>query len=340
VGIILAGMAMVAVVLVLAIDAIVALRIPSSAAPSPQEALGIPGINPIIPIGYGLVALIVGVVLHELFHGVIARSQNIGVKIIGVLWLVIPVGAFVEQDDAEMAKAPRRSRDRVAAAGVLANFALTVVFFLLLALLLTTSVQPNATGVGISYVVPGTPAANISLSAGDIVTSINGTATPTNIALLDQLSGSHAGQSIPITFYSHTQGAVVSTTVTLAPLSAYTHLATDSHQGFLGVRPSFLTPAQMHANLVNPLASSSGPFIGATDWIVLPIAGLEPVQGSTTSFFHLTGPLAGSDPGTFWIIANLLYWLAHLERFGGRAAAVSSLAILFLLIWQFVAPYL
>ena len=98
-------------------------------APAPQTALGIPGINPIIPLGYGLLALIVGIVLHELLHGVVARSQNIGVKSLGILWLVVPVGAFVEQDDEQMMKAPRRHRDRVAAAGVLANFALTTLFF-------------------------------------------------------------------------------------------------------------------------------------------------------------------------------------------------------------------
>jgi len=90
-GVVLAAAAMVTIVAVLALDASVALREPASAAPTAQEALGIPGINPFIPIGYGLVALIIGVVLHEMMHGVIARSQKIGVKSIGILWLVIPV---------------------------------------------------------------------------------------------------------------------------------------------------------------------------------------------------------------------------------------------------------
>ncbi|HKS59195.1 MAG TPA: site-2 protease family protein, partial [Thermoplasmata archaeon] len=208
-GLVLALVAMAVIVAVLVFDATLALQVPKSAAPTPQEALGIPGLNPIIPLGYGLVALIIGVVLHELMHGVLARSQGIGVKSLGVLWFIIPVGAFVEQDEEEMQKAPRRRRDRVAAAGVLANFLLTALFFVLFSGIMASGVQANANGVGIVYVVPGTPAANVSLQAGDIVTALNGTPTPTNAALFTLLSQSRAGESVNLTFFSHAQGQLV-----------------------------------------------------------------------------------------------------------------------------------
>lgn len=312
-GIVLSGVAMVAVIVVLVLDAIVALRIPASAAPSPQEALGIPGLNPIIPLGYGIVALIVGVVLHELMHGVLARSQNIGVKSIGVLWLVIPIGAFVEQDDEEMAKAPRRPRGRVAAGGVLANFALTGVFFLVMSVLVSTSVAPNATGVGIGYVVPGTPAANATIAAGSILTSVNGTPTPNNGALFSALSGTHPGQQMVVTFTPPGSQTIVTRTVTLAPLSSYSHNEADRTHGFLGVSPTFLTPTQLRNNFVMPLTNPNGPLIGATFWLLLPLAGLQPVQGSTQSFYHTTGPFAGGNLGTFWVVANVLYWLAWMN---------------------------
>ncbi|MCI4331684.1 MAG: site-2 protease family protein [Thermoplasmata archaeon] len=381
IGIALAAIAMVVIVALLVLDAIVATSISPSAAPPPQEALGLPGINPIIPLGYGIVALVVGVVLHELMHGIIARSQKIGVKSLGVLWFIVPIGAFVEQDDAEMMKAPRRKRDRVAAAGVLANFALTVVFFLLLASLVSTSVQVNANGVGVAGVVDGFPAQNASLTAGDIITSLNGTPTTTTGSLLDVLSHGRAGQTMPMTFYRASDGATVSTNVTLAPLSSYTGVASDSQKGFLGVAPEFLTPTELRGTLIWPTSSSRGPLFGLVDWLVLPLAGLEPMQGTPVQFFHFSGPLAGTDPGTAWILLNLLYWLAwmnlllglsnalplypldggllfrdfsasiasrfrrgwddaRLERFGGRATAVSSLVVLGLLIWQFVAPHL
>lgn len=381
VGIALAAVAMVVIVALLILDAIVASSVPASAAPSPQEALGLPGINPIIPLGYGIVALVIGVVLHELMHGVIARSQKIGVKSLGVLWFVVPVGAFVEQDDAEMMAAPRRHRDRVAAAGVLANFALTVVFFLLLASLVSTSVQANAQGVGVLAVVSGYPAENASLAPGDIITSLNGTPTATPGDLLTTLSHAHAGQTMAMTYYRASDGHSVSTNVTLTSLARYTGVPSDQDKGFMGVSPAFLGPAQLRSDLISPASSSAGPLIGSIDWLVLPLAGLEPVQGPTAQFFHFTGPMAGVDPGTGWIALNLLYWLAwmnlllglsnalplypldggllfrdfsatiasklrrgwddaRLERFGGRAATASSLVVLGLLVWQFVAPHL
>ncbi|MCI4350268.1 MAG: site-2 protease family protein [Thermoplasmata archaeon] len=381
IGIVFAAAAMVAIVGVLVLDAIVVSRIPASAAPSPQQALGIPGINPIIPIGYGLLALAVGIVLHELFHGVIARSQNVGVKSVGILWCVIPVGAFVEQDEEQITKASRRRRDRIAAAGVLANFALAALFLLLLGVMLGTSVTPNANGVGIAYVVNNAPAHNASIAPGDIITSINGTSTTTNSALLDFLSHSHAGQTVPISFYSASAHHLVATNVTLAPLSSYTNNPSDSQRGFLGVAPTFLPPAQLTQVIANPFGASSGPLLGSTDWVILPLAGIEPVAGTTQSFYHLTGPFAGADPGNFWIVANTFYWLAwmnlllglsnalplvpfdggllfrdfvgaithrlrgswdgaRLDRFTARAAAVSSVAVVGLLVWQFVGPRL
>jgi membrane-associated protease RseP (regulator of RpoE activity) len=105
------------------------------------------------------------------------------------------------------------------------------------------------------------------------------------------------------------------------------------------------------------------------------------VSGSVESFYHLTGPLAGWDMGSFWILANLLYWLAwmnlllglsnalplvpldggllfrdfaasalarlrrgwdakQLDRIAARLSVISSVAVVLLILWQFVAPRL
>ncbi|MCI4357869.1 MAG: site-2 protease family protein [Thermoplasmata archaeon] len=380
-GLLLAGVAMVLILVVLAIDAILVARVPASSAPQVSEALGIPGINPIIPLGYGIVALVVGIVLHELMHGVIARSQRIGVKSVGVLWFVVPIGAFVEQDDDSMQKANRRARGRVAAAGVLANFALTALFFVLLSAVVSSSVVPNATGVGVGYVVPGFPASNASLSAGDIITSVNGTPVSTSNALFAALANTSANETIPLSFYSHSAGRVLTEAVTLTSARSYTHSPADAKRAFLGVSPSFLTPSQLKGELANPSGSRYGPVVGISYWVVLPLASLEPVQGSTTNFFHLSGPLAGLGTSGFWVLANLLFWLAwmnlllglsnalplvpldggllfrdftgwvasrvkrgwdaaKIDRFSSRAVAVSSILVIFLIVWQFIAPRL
>jgi membrane-associated protease RseP (regulator of RpoE activity) len=54
----------------------------------------------------------------------------------------------------------------------------------------------------------------------------------------------------------------------------------------------------------------------------LPLATLEPVSGATTQFYHLTGPLAGADPATFWVVANILYWLAWMNLLLGMSNAL------------------
>ena len=376
VGIALAAAAMALIVVLLVLGAIESFRLTPSTAPSPSEALGLPGINPIIPLGYGIVALVVGVVLHELMHGVLARSQKIGVKSLGVLWCVIPVGAFVEQDDAEMQAASRRRRDRVAAAGVLANFLLAVVFFAAVALLVASAVQPNASGVGVAAVEPNTPAGNNStIVAGDIITSVNGTSTSSVDLFESALAATHPGQNVTLGVYDPALGHVTNLTVTLAPSPSV------QGRGYLGVKIYALTPSELKQTLVWPWGSSSGPLVGTVDWIVLPLAMIEPISGSTSGFFHLSGPFAHTDPNDFWLGANLLYWLswmslllglsnslplvpldggllfrdfaqsfaarvksgwdaARLDRFGGRAAAVSSVVVLVLLVWQFVVPRL
>jgi membrane-associated protease RseP (regulator of RpoE activity) len=374
-GLVLAAVAMVAMVVTLLVEAVLALGIGAARAPTPAEAVGLPGINPFIPLTYGLVAIVVGIVLHELFHGIVARSQNIGVKSLGILWLVVPVGAFVEQDDAEMQAAPRRARDRVAAAGVLANFLVAAVTFLLLALVLTTSVTSAANGVGIVQVVSGTPAAGIGLAPGDIITQINGTATTSNAIFLKLLDASHPGQTIQLTWWSAALGHSLSAPVTLA-VSPY--VAT---RGFLGVQPSYLPPSELVGTMAAPWTSSSGVVAGFLTWVVLPPAGVEPVSGASVVFYHATGPLASLGVGNVWILANVLYWLtwmnlllglsnalplipldgnllfrdwvsaiagrlrtgwtaAQLDDLSGRWTIAASLLIVFLLLWQFVAPRL
>ncbi len=374
-GIALAAAAMVVIVVLLVFGAAASLRLNPATAPSLQEAVGLPGINPIIPLGYGIVALVVGIVLHEVFHGIVARSQRIGVKSLGILWFVVPIGAFVEQDDTEMAAAPRRTRDRVAAAGVFANFILALLFFLALSGLVAGSVHPNANGVAVVGVESGSPAANASLVAGDIITSINATPTTSVVAFQAAMANTTPHEIVAVAYYAAAAHQNLTTNVTLG------QSPTVSTRGFLGVSVMFLTPSELRQTWVWPAGSTAGPLRGTLDWFFLPLATVEPVEGLTPSFFHLGGPFAALGTGGFWILANLLFWLAwmnlllglsnalplvpldggllfrdfassiaarfrrgwsaaRLDEFGGRAAVASSLIVLFLLVWQFVVPRL
>ena len=374
-GLFLAGAAMLLIVATLAVEAVLVLGIGASRAPTPAEAVGLPGLNPFIPLGYGLVAIVIGIVIHEMFHGIVARSQQIGVKSVGVLWFVVPVGAFVEQDDAQMQAASRRSRDRVAAAGVLANFLIALVTFLLLGLVVTTSLSAQAPGVGLLDVVSGTPAAALGLHPGDIITQLNGTATTTNTLFLNILDASHPGQVMSITWWSSATGQDHTGVVTLAASPYY------KDRGFLGVEPSYVAPAGLLTTMAAPWASTSGAFTGFLTWIVLPPASASPISGTSAIFFRATGPLAALGIGNVLILVNLLYWLtwmnlllglsnalplipldgnllfrdwvssvasrfrkgwtaAQLEQFSGQMTVAASLIIVFLLLWQFVGPRL
>ncbi|MBN1390000.1 MAG: site-2 protease family protein [Candidatus Thermoplasmatota archaeon] len=93
-----------------------------------KEVLVLPGINPYVPLIYGLIGLIVAVVAHELTHGIIAKAEGFKVKALGLLFILIPIGAFMEPDDEEVEKGPRRSRMRLFTGGPMANFLLAFLF--------------------------------------------------------------------------------------------------------------------------------------------------------------------------------------------------------------------
>jgi membrane-associated protease RseP (regulator of RpoE activity) len=166
-------------VALLVYEAFLVLSIPRSAAPSLSYVLALPGINPAIPIVWGIIGLIVAVALHEASHGIAARRFGISVRSTGLLWLIIPVGAFVEPDEEETKKAEPKTRAKIFAAGPGMNVTLTVIF-LILAILVAYTFAP----------VPGAPVQSSLIPAfhpGDVLQSIDGISIP-NITALSDLS--------------------------------------------------------------------------------------------------------------------------------------------------------
>ncbi|MCL4324734.1 MAG: site-2 protease family protein [Candidatus Thermoplasmatota archaeon] len=336
-GIFMALVSMGGMVILLLWEAVQVMSIPASAAPQPAEALALPGINPFIPIGYGLLALILGVVLHEFAHGILARANNVKIRSLGVLWLVIPIGAFVEQDEDEMMKAPARQRDRIAAAGVMANFALAFVFFLMLSAIFATSVHAKADGVGIYGIIPGSPAQNASMAPGDIITALNGSSTPNVVHLRDALAKTHPGQSVDVTWYSQAQNGLTTSSIVLAPASAFeSGLGVNgSKTAFLGVEQYLLPPQALASLMENPFggaaaqaglggtATLSTPFL----FLALPFIGLEPIQGTTTQFFTVSGPLSALSPGGVWILVNITFWLVWMNVLLGLSNALPAVPL-------------
>jgi len=60
----------------------------------PGSILLLPGINPILPIVYGWVAIALAIVIHEGAHGVVARNVGLNVKSSGLLFFLIIPSSF------------------------------------------------------------------------------------------------------------------------------------------------------------------------------------------------------------------------------------------------------
>jgi len=112
-----------------------------------------PGIT--IPLIEGLVALFSVLIVHEFAHGFVMRAQGLRTKSTGLLlWMVIP-GAFVEQDENQLKRAPLLKRLRVYGAGSFAN----VVFAILCLGIILALISPKP-GVYVYGIQHGSPAEN------------------------------------------------------------------------------------------------------------------------------------------------------------------------------------
>lgn len=98
---------------------------------SPQAALLIPGINPFIPLVWGIIGLAVAIIVHELSHGVLCRAEGIRVKSLGIILALFPIGAFVEPEENELLdkKRSKVSKMRVYTAGITGNYLVAFIAF-------------------------------------------------------------------------------------------------------------------------------------------------------------------------------------------------------------------
>jgi membrane-associated protease RseP (regulator of RpoE activity) len=137
--------------------------------------LAIPGSSFTVPFTYGLIALVTVIVFHEFAHGILARTEGIKIKSIGLLLLAVLPGAFVEPDEEEVNKASRPAKLRIYAAGSISNLAVAVVAILLMSLLSFSFVGPSfhPQGVEVQNTMPNTPAYGV-LQNGMVITHVNG----------------------------------------------------------------------------------------------------------------------------------------------------------------------
>jgi membrane-associated protease RseP (regulator of RpoE activity) len=165
----------------------------------PGTILLLPGINPILPIAYGWVAIVCAIAIHEGAHGIVARSAGFRVKSSGLLFfLFIPIGAFVDVDEEQIKKAKPRASLRVMAAGVGGNVAVAAIC-LIGVLVIVGSLTPIIDGVYISDVTDGMPAKAAGLLPTDVLVSIDGLRVNSTKDLRDLLGNKTAGDIVAVT---------------------------------------------------------------------------------------------------------------------------------------------
>lgn len=150
-------------------------QIPADAAPTPEMMLGIPGINPLIPIWYGILGLIVAIVVHEFAHGILTRVGNISVKALGLVFVIIPMGAFVEPDEEGITTTDRKKRMNIFAVGPATNIILALICAILFSSVIVSSAQPVGDGPVVLGYVDGSPAQLAEIGYGHQMVSFNGT---------------------------------------------------------------------------------------------------------------------------------------------------------------------
>ena len=158
IGIVIGIIASIAGLVLLAIS--IYLRLPGTAPVLPSiGGYSVPGTFG-IPFWYWIAAIFPLLFIHESFHAIFSRLENVKIKNYGILlFLVIPFGAFVDPDENGIKKLSLKKKVRIFSAGSLGNFLLVlIVIFILFLTNLVLSQITESIGVKFSNTIPGTPA--------------------------------------------------------------------------------------------------------------------------------------------------------------------------------------
>lgn len=287
--------------------------------PSPDLLLGLPGINRLIPLGYGIFGLAVAIVLHEFSHGFLARAAGIKVRSIGAIFLVVPIGAFVEPDEDELRAMPRRERARLYAAGPATNMLLALFFGFLFSMVMMSAVTPVHNGVGIvGFATPTSGAQAAGIEPYTVITEVNGTPVNSFGDFSQAMALVRPNQTIVVQTYNVTTGAYIRYNVTLGR---------DPTTGrpLLGIYALDVSTDYYHP-LTNP--DRFGGIPGAIlSYIALPFQGRAPIQDPEVQFYAVRGPLGALPSSFFWILTNTLYWLFWLNAMLGATNALPAVPL-------------
>ena len=291
---------------------IISFSIPPEAAIRPEMMIGLPVINPLIPFWYGIISVPIAIIIHELCHGIESRVNNIKINSLGIVYFILPLGAFVEPNEEELKNTSRIKRARIYAAGPIANICLAIIFLLLFSYGLMIFVNPASEGVGIEYVMDGSPASLAGLKPGMIITMINDEKIIDINNFQNFLSKRNAYEKILV--YT-SNGEIFE--IILENKYYFTQNIEDFGKGFLGVGvrdiKSFLDI------LKKPLSNIPNSLI---IFISLPLLRMSPIEFPIIEFYNT--PLPNN---IFWILANIIYWLFWINLMFGLSNVLPAIPL-------------
>ena len=301
----------------------------------PEFLIGLPGLNPLIPVGYGLAALVLALVIHEGSHGVMAYASRMRVKSLGLLFFIIPVGAFVEPDEEDLEKATTREKNRVFAAGPTSNIVLALVAGAVLSMgfMGSMAVANDGQGVVIATIEPGSAAEEAGLRRGDLMTHFNGAPVADRDAYTRAINDTWAGQQVSLQWLR--QGTPMQATATLGDKREYVGRAapdTDPEtlesyrgKGFLGVAGMDAgTLETLRDVLHHPFGSLGAFFLYISYPFVIFFQNVDILAPPFTDLFVIQGPLAALPPAVFYGTATLLYWIVWINIMLGTFNALPA----------------
>lgn len=265
----------------------------------PQGNLLIPGLNPILPWTYGWIGLVITIIIHEAGHGIVARVYNTKVESTGVvLFLVIPIGAFVNIQQDELNRTSFKQKSAILTAGPMNNMILAGICFGLLFLLISSlspisNISGDEAGITVLTVGENSLAKSIGLEKNSIITLINNEPIE-DVVELRNILRDNLGTSIQIKWLTEDKKEQIQSVNLPASI--------PENKGVLGVTlaDTFFDPVLVLDNyknlfLTNPLAILMPPTLQQN---LVPYSDVMSSQYSSSIF--------GSS---FPIIANLLFWI-------------------------------
>jgi membrane-associated protease RseP (regulator of RpoE activity) len=317
---------MILMFLLLAWQATLAWQIPKTSAVSPKMMIGLPGLNPIIPLWYGILALVVAMVVHEFSHGILSRVADVKIKALGLLLFIFPIGAFVEPDEEEMKSMARWERMRLYSAGPGSNMVIAIVFSLLFSWGMVASLEPSNDGVLSASVVVDYGGEEAGLEPWMLITAVNDQEVNNTQDFSDIMNDTYAGQTVNVSVLDKGQPDTYQAVLSDKG-SYYLKYYPDyyeswmSGKGFMGI--AVVNPEVVTDSLAHP-GSSGGSML---QYITLPFQKLQPFPDHFTALFEPTGIPGILPDGLFWVLANSFYWIFWLNLMVGLTNALPAVPL-------------